>query len=336
MIKSPLSKFLTAIITIFSITALISGCGENSATNKENPTTSTNQNAAAVTDQSTLESISVTDLAGKTVEFSEVPQRIVTFSSGDMSIVYALGGTVVGRPTIEGEVPTEVKDIADIGTTIEINIEKVAALQPDLIIAHRQLNAKDIPALEQLGAKILLTGAASLDENNGVIEMLGKVLHKTTEAETLVKQINDKVTEVSTLNSEKEIRCLIIFGVPSNWMVALPDSLSGNLLEAVGGFNIAKDYPKLEKFPQYAQMNSERIIEADPQVLLLISPGPQEIAKKSFMAEMSKNPSWKNITAMKQGNFIMLPNSLFGSNPGAKIMDSLEYLNNELQKTATK
>ena len=60
----------------------------------------------------------------------------------------------------------------EIGSTNSINIEKVAELSPDLVIAHKQLNAKDIPALKQLGINVLLTGAQSIDEINQSIEML--------------------------------------------------------------------------------------------------------------------------------------------------------------------
>lgn len=329
------SRSFVTLSAMASILLLVGGCG-NAAPMNQDDTAANVRKTTASGAYAAQQAVTVTDLAGNTVEFTEVPQRIVTFSAGDMSIVQALGGTVVGRPSIKGDVPAEARDIAEIGTTNAINLEKVAALQPDLIVAHRQLNAKDIPALKQLGAKILLTGAASLEENNASIEMIGKVLNKTNEAEALVQRINDKVAELAGQSNGGEVRSLIVFGLPSNWMVALPDSLSGSLLDAVGGFNIAKDYPQLERFPQYAQLNIERIVEADPQVVFLITPGPQEIAEKSFKAEMSKNPSWSHIAAVKQGHFIVLPNTLFGSNPGAKIIDSLDYLHNELQKISAK
>lgn len=326
------------IALIISSLLLISGCGktETAKTENQNETEEkqpTEESKEVVEEDST---VTVTDLAGKTVEFTEVPKKIIPFSTGDLSIIQALGSEIVGRPTIDGDVPTGLADIPEVGSTIEINIEKVAELQPDLVIAHRQLNAKDTPALEQLNIQVLLTGATSLEENNQVIDMLGKVLDKSEEAEALVKQINDKITELSNLNKEKEIRSLIIFGVPGNWMVALPNSLSGNFLEAVGGFNIAKDYPKLEKFPQYAQLNIERIVEANPEVIFLITPGSPEAAKKAFTAEMAKNPSWQSIQAVKEEKFITLPNHLFGSNPGAKVIESLEYMSNELQVVSSK
>src|SRR5690625_7583692 len=95
-------------------------------------------------------------------------------------------------------------------------------------------------------------------------------------------------------------------------MVALPTSLTGNMLEAVGGYNIAKDYPKLERFPQYAQLDTEKILEADPKLILLITPGDSEKAKESLSKEMEKNPTWKSVAAVESGNIVALTNELFG------------------------
>lgn len=328
------NKWVVFFSMIISVLLLISGCGNSDSVSKEEQEAEEQEQVETKVEEN-VAPVMVTDLAGKTVEFTETPERIIAFSTGEMSIIQALDGNIVGRPTAQGEVEEKLKDIPEVGSTNEINIEKVAALSPDLVIAHRQLNAKDIPALEQLGVKVLQTGATSLDEINQSIELLGKVMNKNTEAEQLIQEINNKIKELSSA-SNKEIRSLIIFGVPGNWMVALPNSLSGNFLEAVGGYNIAKDYPKLEKFPQYAQLNIERIVESNPDIIFLITPGSPEAAKTSFTAEMEKNPSWKSIAAVKNEHFITLPNSLFGSNPGAKVIESLNYLHKEIQSIIAK
>ena len=340
-------KGFILIFILMSLILIISGCGnsekasqdkneqEQTEVEKQEETKDESTEAVEEEPQEAASAITVTDLAGNLVEFESVPERTIAFSLGDMQTIYALGGEVVGRPTIEGEIQLEaVKDLPEIGTTNSINMEKVAELKPDLVIAHKQLNAKDIPALQQLGIKVLLTGAQSIEEINTSIEMLGKVMAKETEASDLVNEINQKIAQLKDSNS-KELRSMIIFGVPGNWMVALPTSLSGNFLEAIGGYNIAKDYPKLEKFPQYAQLNIERIIEADPEAIFLITPGSAEAAKISFMKEMEKNPSWQTIQAVKNEHFILLPNHLFGSNPGPRVLESLDYLNSELQKIST-
>ncbi|MCH1625903.1 ABC transporter substrate-binding protein [Ferdinandcohnia quinoae] len=335
------NKFITTLLMVGSILLLITGCGNDEANTKkesksENTQTDQPKESEKEEEQTDSGPIVVTDLAGNKVELEKMPERVIAFSSGDLYTILELGGEVVGKPTIRGEENNEkLKDIPEIGEAISINIEKIAELKPDLVIAHKQLNAKDIPQLKQLGIEVLLTGAQSIDESIHTIEMIGKVIDKNKEAEKLINSINHNVEEYKASNNG-DVRSLIIFGVPGNWMVALPNSLSGSFLEAVGGYNIAKDYPKLEKFPQYAQVNIERIVEANPDVIFLITPGSEEAARVSFTKEMEKNPTWKTIKAVQEDQFIILPNHLFGSNPGPRVIESLEYLRGEIQKVSAK
>lgn len=320
-----MKKNLFISIMFFVVMFFVTACGSSN-------TDSTEENTDAVQEE-TSDVISVTDLAGNVIEFDTKPERIIPFSTGDLDIIQALGGEVVGRPTSMGEVPAELADIPEVGSTNGIDIEMVASLDPDVVIAHPQLNAQDIPALEEMGIKVVSTGAKSIEDIESSITMFGQMLQNEEEAEALISEIDTKVEDLKN-GAAKDLRALIIFGVPGNWMAALPDSLSGSMFEAVGVYNIAKDYPKLEQFPQYAQLSIEKIVEANPEAVFVITPGSEDAAKMSIADEMEKNPTWKSIAAVQNENVVYLPNDLFGSNPGTKIIDSLDYLDTELQKLA--
>lgn len=319
---------------VLSFVFIFAGCG-NEGVNNENSNESDNAKNQETTenDENAVESagkLVVTDLEGNTVEFDEPPTKIVPLSAGDLETIYALDGEAVGRPVIRGDVPEYYKDVPEIGTTNDVNIEKIVSLEPDLVIAHPQLNADVVPLLEELDIPVLFTGAETIEEIQLSIEMFGKVLQNEEKAEELVAEIDEKKAFYKESN-ENNVRTLIVFGVPGNWMVALPDSLSGNMLEVVGGYNVAKDFPKLERFPQYAQLEVEKIVEADPEVVFLISPGPSEVVAQSFTSEMEKNPAWNSVSAVENENIIYLPNNLFGASPGSKVVQSLDYLHEQIQ-----
>lgn len=272
------------------------------------------------------EGITVTDLQGNTVEFDKAPERIVSLIAGELNTLYDLGATAVGRPVIRGKMSEEIAAIEEVGTSNDVNVEKIASLTPDVVIVHPQLNKDAIPALEELGIGVIQMGANSIDGVKESIEILGKLVQKEEKAAELIAEIEER----SKGEQEEALRTLVIFGSAGNWMVALPDSLSGNMLEAVGGYNIAEDYEKLERFPQYAQLDMEKIIEADPEVIFFITAGPQEETVKAFTSEMEQNPAWNNIQAVAKDQFISLPNDLFGANPGSHIIESLDYLHETL------
>ena len=75
----------------------------------------------------------------------------------------------------------------------------------------------------------------------------------------------------------------------------------------------------------------EKILEADPEAIFLITPGPPELAKESLNEEIEKNPAWKSVAAVKNNHIVQLPNALFGANPGAKVVESLDYLHQKIE-----
>lgn len=281
------------------------------------------------------ENIELEDLQGNEIKLKQAPEKIISLTAGDLNTIYALGAEAVGRPVIRGKISEQLEKIEEVGTSNDVNIEKIVSLNPDVVIAHPQLNKEAIPTLEDTGIDVIQTGANSIDGVKQSIELIGTLVNQEDKANEIVSHINEKLNELKEEKSV-ELRTLVVFGVAGNWMAALPDSLSGNLLEAVGHFNIARDYPKLERFPQYAQLDSEKIVQADPEVILFITPGPFEEAVTAFSTEMEKNPAWNNIQAVKNNHFINLPNELFGANPGSDIIQSLDYLAKEMNEIAKK
>lgn len=325
-------KKLSLLLLTIGLLFVVVACGNDKMkeTEKVEDPPEVEENEDAVEESG---GITVTDLQGNTVEFDAVPERIVSLTAGDLSTIYDLGAVAVGRPIIRGKMSSEIEEIEEVGTSNDVNVEKIASLQPDVVIAHPQLNKDAIPALEELGIAIVQMGANSVDEVKQSIQILGELVQKEEKATELIKDI-EEITSKSEETNEDALRTLVIFGSAGNWMAALPDSLSGGMLDAVGGYNIAKDYEKLERFPQYAQLDMEKIIEADPAVIFFITPGPQEETVKAFTEEMEQNPAWGNIKAIKEDHFISLPNNLFGANPGSHIIESLDYLDGELTRIA--
>lgn len=86
-----------------------------------------------------LADITIHDSEGEKT-FSKVPERVVVLNWDLIEQVLELDVTPLGGPNIEGyntwvAQPHASEQVADIGTRAEPNLEKVAALKPDVIIA---------------------------------------------------------------------------------------------------------------------------------------------------------------------------------------------------------
>ncbi|MCD8502882.1 MAG: ABC transporter substrate-binding protein [Bacillaceae bacterium] len=339
---SKVSKTTISILLLLSLFLLLVGCGKQDslADSGETEINETDQvNEVEENNETSEEEVqtsnfpmTIFDLTNRQVTFEEAPKRIVTVIPADMEIIYALGGEVVGRPQNSAGIfrPAETESIEDIGFPKGINFEKIAALQADMFIGHTRLNLDDVPTLESLGLNVVLTQGDSLEDIISLIKMYGDLLDRNAEAEALINDIESKISEILAVKRENPARVLVLFGTQDETMAALPQSLAGNLFELAGAENIARDLPRLDMYPTYAQLSLERILEANPDAIYFMAHGDAEVALQQFHTQMSQNPAWNNLDAVKNGNMIVLPHELFGTNPGPRIVDALQFLKDSL------
>ncbi|HJK00853.1 MAG TPA: helical backbone metal receptor, partial [Methanocorpusculum sp.] len=82
--------------------------------------------------------IAIVDDYGYTVEISTVPQKIVSLGPSSTEILFALGlGDKVVGVTEYCNYPAEAQTKSIIGGISSINIEKIVALNPDIILANK-------------------------------------------------------------------------------------------------------------------------------------------------------------------------------------------------------
>ncbi|SDE60581.1 iron complex transport system substrate-binding protein [Paenibacillus sp. UNCCL117] len=300
---------------------LVAGCSQSPGAGDGAP-------AAAARAQA----VTVQDFAGRSVVFNQAPRSIVALSSGELDIVYALGAEVTGRPTSASPVPVkDAEKAVQVGTAHGIDLEKIALLSPDVVLGNYPMNAKDIPSLEALGSKVVLSSANSIDDIKKQIQLLGQLLQREAKAAELIKRLDDKLLALAPKDGAARPRVLLVYGAPGTYMAALNNSLSGDLLVKAGGDNIAADYPKLESYPQYAQLNTEKIVQSNPQLVLLMSHANPDQVKDGFMKEMEQNAAWSSLDAVKNKRVEVLPADLFGTNPGTRVIEALELLGKLLQ-----
>ncbi|MEK8131499.1 ABC transporter substrate-binding protein [Paenibacillus filicis] len=313
------AAFMSSALALLLVT--VTGCSSSSAAGGETT-------AAA----SASQGVTVKDFAGRSVALKGAPSKIVALSNGELDIVYALGSEVVGRPASTSPVPVKAAEKAvQVGSTHGIDLEKIALLSPDVVLGNNPMNAKDIPSVESLGPKMVLSSANSIDDIKKQIQLIGQLLQKESKAAELIKGLDDKLQALVPKEGASKPRVLLVYGAPGTYMAALNNSLSGDILVKAGGENIAADYPKLESYPQYAQLNTEKIVKSNPQLVLLMSHTNPDQVKEGFMKEMSQNAAWSSLDAVKNNRVEVLPADLFGTNPGTRVSESLDQLSRLLQ-----
>lgn len=219
----------------------------------------------------------------------DYPQRIICLSPAMAEELYILGveDKLVGC-TVYCQRPPEAGSKEKVGTGIEVNLEKVISLKPDLVLAISLTNPKIKEKLKNLGIKVV---AFSTPSNFSQICKqfleLGRLVGKEKEAEKIVKRAEDKADsikeKVKNLHHPKvlvQIGAKPLFVVTNRYFI-------NDYIEFAGGINIAKG----AKEGIYSR---EQVLKANPDVIIIVTMGivgeeEKEIWEKYKTLNAAKN-----------------------------------------------
>ena len=75
------------------------------------------------------------------------------------------------------------------------------------------------------------------------------------------------------------------------------------------------------------EVSMEAIITADPDYIFVTTMGnDEEAALKSIQELLADHPAWKNLTAIKENHYYVLPQNLFHNKPNHRWAESYEIL----------
>lgn len=267
-------------------------------------------------------SLEVTDQAGRVVRIEKMPEKIISLAPSNTEIVFALGlaDRLVGV-TEFGDYPEAAKDKPKIGGFNTIDIEKVVAIEPDLILATNIHQKEVIPALERLGLTVLTLDPKTLDEVLESITLLGRATGKQEAAAQLVAEMSNRIKAVTdkTANLPEAQRPRVFYVMWHEPLMTVgSDTRIHELIGLAGGINIAQEIGE-----GYPTMSLEAVIQANPQVIVAGS-GMGEGAKLPFQFVVTES-RLKDVDARINNRIYEINTDLIGR-PGPRIVEALEQL----------
>lgn len=180
-----------------------------------------------------------------TVTVPAAPQRVVVLGLADTQIASALGAPIVGATRnsasadgswlgVSPQVPAEVRTL----DPLTVNIEALAALQPDLILMTSAQPAFSA-AYEQISAVApTISYRAALLEDSGadLTRLIGQALGKDAEAAALIQRSDDQLATFRADHPQLEGRTYTFgqFAQGSTYLVIAPDGPTAELFAALG------------------------------------------------------------------------------------------------------
>jgi iron complex transport system substrate-binding protein len=207
----------------------------------------------------------VVDDLGRLVAINGTPQRIISLAPSNTEILFALGlGDKVVGVTMYCDYPPEAQDKEKVGDYYGPDIEKIIALQPDLILATDFHRFDLIPALEQQGFAVFAVAPQTLDDVLESIQKIGEITGKEAEASELVKGMKSKIEEIEeqTKALEQKPRVFYMTWHDPMWTVGR-NTWIDDLITIAGGVNIFSQY-----FESGAMVEIEWVIFLNPEIII--------------------------------------------------------------------
>ncbi|RFU70070.1 iron-siderophore ABC transporter substrate-binding protein [Peribacillus saganii] len=294
-------KLSFTIISLFAL-ILLAACGNTS----EKPAAS-NQ-----ADKKTADTSYTVEHAMGTATLEKKPEKVVVLTNEGTEALLALGvkpvGAVqswLGDPWYD-HIKDDMDDVEVVGVEGEVNLEKIAALKPDLIIGNKLRQEAVYEQLSSIAPTVFSeTLRGDWKEN---FKLYSKALNLEDEGTKVLSDFDAHVEEVKQkLGDKVNQEVSVVRFMAGKTRIYYTDSFSGIIFDQLG-FKRVKEQEELftpeNKLGKLAiDVGKEVLPKMDGDILFYFTYAPQGDKEALNTAkEWTEDPLWKNLDVVKNGN----------------------------------
>jgi len=255
------------------------------------------------------------------MRLTQPARRIVSLSPHITENLFAIGAgnRVVG--TVEfSNYPEEAKKIRQIGSYEKIDLEAVAALRPDLVVAWESGNiASHVAKLKAIGLNVVVTEARRIEDVPADLERLGALSGAGTGARAAAAKFRDRLAALRA-RYEGRPTVRVFYQVWNQPLMTVGGGqIISDAIRLCGGENV---FAALK--PMAAAVTVEAVLAADPEAIVASGMGD---ARPEWLDEWRR---WPALSAVARDNlFFVHPDHLQRHTP--RILDGIERLCQHLE-----
>ncbi|MGO4888948.1 cobalamin-binding protein [Anaerobacillus sp. MEB173] len=213
--------------------------------------------------------------------------------------------------------PKEVHNLPRLGPDLDIDMDKLESLQPDLVVASLSVPGmeKNVEALKERNIPHVVFNPNSLDEIAANLLELGKMTNSENKAKQVAARYNEIIEQYRDIAKSVAPTSLywewwpkpIFTPGESNWLTIIS--------ELAGGTNIYSDHQQAS-----VQTNWEDVRKRNPDHICLVWVGVQQEKVKPELVK--QRPGWTELQAIKDNKIYVLDEPLF-CRPSPKLITGL-------------
>jgi iron complex transport system substrate-binding protein len=307
-----ISSRLISLFLFLSLLFLVA-CGQN-------PTPSTGQRS----NTPMVAPTSAVDAYGMPITFPPgPPQRIVSLEPNISEILGALNlqrrVVAVDYNTNYPAALASLPKISDVNGNI--NVERIVALHPDLILSSGGITSKYDAQLTQLNLHVVDLPSVNFDQSLQQILLVGRLTFTENTATALVKQLQQQVAQIrSAVTGTTAPRVLLEVddSTPGKPYVFGGGSFGDEMLQYANAVNIFHSNTSNGGYPQ---VTDEAVIAANPQFIVLT----EDPAYGGDPNAVYRRANWGSIDAVKT-HHVYHVNSDIMQRPGPRLVEGLRCI----------
>lgn len=301
-----LLKRMGALALAAALCLNLAACGAASSSAASSAAASS-QAVASSAAASEAAGITLTDQAGRTVTLEQPAESIVScyYISTYATIALGLKDKIVG---LENKADTralyalaapELPQLTQVGTLKELNVEAVAALEPDLVIMPQKL-IDNAQTLEDLGITVMIVNPETQEGLETMLTLIGEACGASDQAQALIDYNHTQLERAAEMTADLEKPSVCLLGNSSYLSVAPAAMYQNDLIEQAGGVNAAASIEE----DYWADVSYETLLALAPEVLVIPSAA-------SYTAEDAMNdPQLADLPAVQNGAVYTMPQGL--------------------------
>ncbi len=208
-----------------------------------------------------------TDQMGNKIKLNWPPIRIVSLVPSQTELLATLGldEEVVGITRFCIHPENWFRSKKRVGGTKDADLNKIAELQPDLIIGNKEENKEEQIKELMLRYPVWMSDIHNLDDALDMIKSVGKLVNKKEAADELAGSISNNFRELLTSKFASR-PCVAYFIWKNPYMTVGKQSFINSMMKVCNFKNV---FDNMEG--EYPEITPEQLVKASPEVIFLSS-----------------------------------------------------------------
>jgi iron complex transport system substrate-binding protein len=255
--------------------------------------------------------------------------RIVSLCPSNTEIVFAVGAgdQLVGCDR-SSDFPSAVAALPRVGPDLEVDVDAVAALAPDLVLASLSVPGmeRNVAALDTAGLRQIVVDAQSIEGVYAALRLVGRAVGMGRRAGEVVDEMRRRIDELAAVGRRLPPASVFLEWWPRPVIVPGRRCWTTEMIEIAGGRSAFADLDV-----RSTPIEEGRVIERDPDVLLTCWCGvPHERQRPDRLPDRT---GWSSIRGVREGWIWAAEERYFGR-PGPRVVEGIAWLQARLAERA--